>query len=131
MGSTGYAAYELLTVLAEHQLRLGGSLILDSVATSASIRATWRGLADRYCAAWLVVECVCSDAAVHQACIDRRERSTPGWYEPRWPDVERIALGFVPWQEPRLTLDAIDRLEDNIARAVAFVAGSVEGSADP
>lgn len=131
IGSTGYAAYELLTVLAEHQLRLDQSLILDSVATTASIRATWRDLADRHGAAWFVIECVCSDVVEHRARIDRRERGIPGWYEPRWPDVERIASGFASWQEPRLVLDAIDRLDDNIARAMAYVAGGGEGSVDP
>jgi AAA domain len=53
----GYTGYELLSALAERQLRLGQSAILDSVASTASIRTIWRTLATTYGAAWYVVEC--------------------------------------------------------------------------
>ena len=38
----GYAGYELLTLLAERQLKLGQSAILDSVASFEPIRMRWR-----------------------------------------------------------------------------------------
>jgi predicted kinase len=47
----GYTGYELLSALAERQLRLGQSAILDSVASTASIRTIWRTLATTYGAA--------------------------------------------------------------------------------
>src|SRR5512138_3225043 len=53
--------YELLTVLAERQLMLGQSVILDSVAGSQTIRSTWCRLSEQYAADWRVIECVCSD----------------------------------------------------------------------
>jgi predicted kinase len=43
--SSGVIAYDILTSLAEEQLKLGLSVILDSVASSISIRITWRVLA--------------------------------------------------------------------------------------
>src|SRR5262249_6788 len=55
----GYAGYELLTALAARQLTLGQSVILDSVASTSSIRDQWRELAAVYRAEWRVVECVC------------------------------------------------------------------------
>jgi predicted kinase len=61
----GYAGYELLSALAERQLRLGQSAILDSVASTESIRATWRTLASELAASWYVVECICFDVALH------------------------------------------------------------------
>jgi predicted kinase len=48
----GYAGYELLTTLAERQLQLGQSVILDSVAGTESVRAQWRDLAAKYSATW-------------------------------------------------------------------------------
>jgi predicted kinase len=44
---SGWAAYELLTTLAEEQLRLGQSAVLDSTATFERIRAQWRQAAGR------------------------------------------------------------------------------------
>src|SRR4051794_22796098 len=46
--SLGYASYELLTTLAERQLRLGQSVILDSVASPPVIRAEWQRLATQH-----------------------------------------------------------------------------------
>src|SRR5512135_2971023 len=61
----GPAGYQLLTTLAERQLHLGQSVILDSVASTLSIRAEWRRLAQTYQAEWRVIECICSDEAAH------------------------------------------------------------------
>ena len=74
----GYAGYDLLTTLAERQLRVGQSAILDSVATFERIRARWRGLAATYGATWRVVECICSDEAVHRARLGVRAASPVG-----------------------------------------------------
>ncbi len=59
--NSGWAAYDLLTTLAENQLRLEQSTILDSVATFERIRTSWRFLASQYGAAFRVVECVCAE----------------------------------------------------------------------
>jgi len=42
------ASYELLTTLARRQLMLGQSVILDSVASTESIRSTWKQLSVEY-----------------------------------------------------------------------------------
>src|SRR5512139_528756 len=62
----GSAGYQLLTILAERQLQLGQSVILDSVASTLSIRATWRALAQTYRAEWHVIECICSDVVTQR-----------------------------------------------------------------
>src|SRR5512139_3913198 len=62
----GSAGYQLLTTLAERQLQLSQSVILDSVASTLSMRAEWRTLALAYQAGWSVIECICSDEAAHR-----------------------------------------------------------------
>src|SRR5512143_1065237 len=57
--SLGSVGYDLLTVLAEHQLSLNQSVILDSVASTESIRTVWRSLGGKYRADWRVIECIC------------------------------------------------------------------------
>lgn len=120
----GYASYELLTVLAERQLRIGCSVILDSVASTASIRSEWRGLASRHGAQWRVIECICSDEMVHRARLGLRQRGIPGWHELTWADVERVKAYYAAWNEERLVLDALDPLPDNIIAALRYLSST-------
>jgi predicted kinase len=119
----GSAGYELLSTLAERQLRLGQSAILDSVASTASIRTIWRTLATTYGAAWYVVECTCSAVALHRERLLSRERGVPDWPEVDWSDVERVRGSYALWQEERLILDASCPMTTNIARALRYVLG--------
>lgn len=108
--------YELLTVLAERQLRLAQSVILDSVAGSQSIRSMWRQLSEKYNAGWRVIECICSEETVHRERLKNRKRNIPGWHELEWSEVERVKGYYIPWQEERLVLDMIDPLAKNLSK---------------
>jgi predicted kinase len=116
----GFAGYELLSLLAERQLNMGQSVILDSVASIQKIRDAWRKLADQYQAKWLVIECVCSDVRLHQNRLENRQRKIPNWYELEWGDIERIKTYYAPWNQPRLILDSINPLEENLNFALEY-----------
>ena len=118
--SLGYAGYELLTILAQRQLMLGQSVILDSVAATKSIRSEWRRLAKRYQAEWRVIECICSDKSIHQARLITRQRGIPGWHELDWSEVERVEKYYMPWWSECLVLDMADPFEENLASARAY-----------
>ena len=115
--SLGFAGYELLTVLAERQFRLGQSVILDSVAGTQSIRNRWQQLSEQYEADWRVVECVCSDEALQRARLQDRKRNITGWHELEWSEVERVKQYYLPWEGERLVLNMIDPLEENLFKA--------------
>ena len=117
----GALGYDLLTTLADRQLVLGQSAVLDSVASTTSIRSTWQALARQHGARWYVIECVCSDVTVHQERLNGRDRGIPGWPELEWSEVEGVRNYYAPWDEPRLTLDATVALADNIDRAIAYI----------
>ncbi|MEM7113898.1 MAG: AAA family ATPase [Chloroflexota bacterium] len=119
--NTGYAGYELLTTLAERQLRLGQSAILDSVASITAVRQKWRTLVQTHDADWCVIESVCSDIPLHQARLANRQRHIPDWAELSWEEVERVRGYFVPWDEERLILDAKRPLAENIASALHYI----------
>ncbi len=119
--NSGFAAYELLTTLAREQLRRGQSAVIDSVATFERIRAVWRELAGQHNAAFRVVECVCSDSAIHRQRLAGRQRGIAGWYEVSWDEVERVRSRYEPWMEGRLILDALDPLADNRQRLHAYL----------
>lgn len=118
--SLGYVGYELLTVLAERQLLLGQSVILDSVARIQTIRYTWKELAVKYEADWHIIECVCSDESLHRERLITRKRNIPGWHELEWAEVERVKQYYQSWGEERLIPDMMDEIDKNISRAVSY-----------
>jgi predicted kinase len=120
---TGYAAYELLITLAGRQLALGQSAILDSVASVENVRRQWRELAAEHGARWRVIECICSDPALHRARLAVRQRGIPGWHELDWTEVERVRGYYAPWEEERLVLDTVQPLQDTIRQALDFLKG--------
>ncbi len=115
--SLGYAGYELLTILAERQLMLEQSVILDSVAGSQTIRSTWQRLSTQYGADWYAIECICSDETLQRARLKDRERNIPGWHELEWSEVERVKQYYLPWEGERLVLDMALPLEENLFKA--------------
>ncbi len=123
--NSGWIAYELLGAIADLQLAAGLSVVLDSVATNERIRAEWRALAGRHGHAFLVVECVCTDAATHRSRIEGRQRGIPGWYELTWSDVEEVASRYEPWTADRLVLDAVRPLDENVAALREYLAGRI------
>ncbi len=112
--------WNLMSRVAEQQLRRGSSCVLDLVARDEP-RFEWMALADRYEARFHVIECVCSDKALHQARTKGRERSIPGWYELSW---ERVAAGrehYEPLSGPKLVLDAVAPAESNLSAAIEWL----------
>ena len=112
--------WALLSRVAEQQLRRSASCVLDLVAREAP-RAGWQRLATDYGASFHVIECICSDVAVHKARLTGRERAIPGWYEISFEDAMRNREGYLPLVEPKLVLDAVDPLAANLGRARAFL----------
>jgi predicted kinase len=110
--NSGRAAYEVMTAIAAQQLRMGHSVVLDSVAATESIRATWLTLATNLHVDVRIVECVCSDAATQRTRMEGRDRGIPGWPELSWDEVERVRSRFEPWRTERLVLDAVRPLAE-------------------
>jgi len=116
----GSAGYELLTTLAERQLMLSQSVILDSVAGTRSIQDEWQRLSKQYQAQMRVIECLCSDESFHRSKLSTRERHIPGWHELEWSDIEKVKSYFVPWSEEHLVLDIMDSFEENTSKAIRY-----------
>lgn len=116
----GSAGYQLLTTLAERQLMLRQSVILDSVASTQSIRTAWKRLCEQYKAEWRVIECICPDESFHRSKLLGRQRDIPGWHELKWSDVEQVREYFAPWTDKRLVLDMRNSFEKNLALAIAY-----------
>jgi predicted kinase len=124
----GPIAYALLTALVEHQLRLGQSAIVDGMVGANEVRRRLRELAQLHGAAFRVIECVCSDPAVHRERIEARHDPVPGWPDPGWDHVVEVRQRYEPWAEERSVLDSIEPFEENLVAAERFVwGGELEG----
>lgn len=67
-----------------------------------------------------MVECVCTDEALHRRRIEGRRRDIPGWHEVGWDHVERMRAELRPLTTQDLTLDAVSPLDHNLARLTAL-----------
>jgi predicted kinase len=107
--------WNLLSRIAEQQLRRGTSCIVDLVAR-AEPRDEWRALADRYGSGFAVVECICSDIDVHRSRVEGRSRSIPGWYELDWDQVRAGRERYVPLHGPKVVIDSVRSVDENLRR---------------
>jgi predicted kinase len=107
--------YVLMARSLEQQLRRDQPAVLDCVARPRGIER-WSELAVRFGAPFDVVECTCSDAAIHRTRIEGRSRDIPGWDELDWVHVERSRTEYVPEPDATIVVDAVEPFEDNLRR---------------
>jgi len=112
--------WNLLARTAEQQLARGASCILDLVAREEP-RREWAELAERHGVGFAVIECICSDVDVHRGRVEGRRREIPGWYELDWERVARGRELYLPLAEPKLVLDAVVPVAENLAAALAWL----------
>ncbi len=114
--------WSLMSRVGEQSLRTGGSVVFDLVARETP-REAWQSLARRYGATFSVVECICSDIDVHRSRVVGRRRDIPGWYELDWAHVAAGRDRYVALRDPKLVIDAINPLPDNLAAVRSYLAG--------
>jgi predicted kinase len=119
--ATGVAAYEVAAVLAEHQLTMGLTTIVDSVSSVEVARDMWRQAARRAGAELRVIEVVCSDERVHRQRLAERRRTIEGYPEPSWDQVQQRRAEWEPWTGDRLVIDTMRTADDNLANALSFL----------
>lgn len=121
--ATGLAAYLVVEALADAQLSLGQDVIVDAVNAVEPAKDMWRALAAKHGAALEIVECRCSDEALHRERLDARRRGlAPSFREPSWDDLQKRRIEYTPWAEPLLVVDAIASRESNVDRVLAWLA---------
>ena len=104
----GFAAYGAVLGLAETQLRIGGSVVIDAVNPVRATRRLWEDLAERLQVPLRVVEVVCGDEAEH------RRRSAD------WGRVLERSREYEPYLGPRLVVDTF-LASDPVPPVVAYL----------
>jgi hypothetical protein len=119
-GRQRLVGWSLMGRVIEQQIRRGGSAVADLVARQEPVDK-WRTLAETYGCGFVVVECVCSNVDVHRTRVEGRTRSIPGWYEITWAQVIATRESYVPLDEPKLVIDAVDALDENLVKVRRFL----------
>ena len=121
-GDVGPEGYMIAYALAETNLRLGRTVIADSVNPLPITRDAFRDVA-AHCGVRVVeVECVCSDQAEHRRRVETRTVDVPGLKLPNWEDVLR--RDYRPWTAPHLVVDTAVM---SVEAACALVCGAAKG----
>lgn len=122
---TGLAAYLAVGAVAEHQLRLGRTVVVDAVNAAPDARAQWEDTALRTGTTVTFVEVICSDAELHRQRLESRRRDLGEFPEPHWGSLDQRREQLVAWTGPRLVADTVGEVE---AIADALVAELTSGS---
>jgi predicted kinase len=93
--------------VAEDNLRLGRSVIADSVNPLQVTRDSWIGSADRVGANVFEVEITCSDPNQHQRQVETRIADIDGLRPPTWQEV--VERNYQPWNRDHIVIDTAGR----------------------
>ena len=109
----GYAA---AYAVAEDNLRLGRTVIADSVNPWPLTRDEWRAVARRAAVRALEVEVVCSDAGEHKRRVETRAPDISGHRLLTWQEV--IDRDYHAWDRSRLVIDTAHLSLDESVRTI-------------
>ncbi len=92
---SGPEGYEVAYAIAEDNLRLGRTVIADSVNPVEVTRSAWRSVAQRTGTRYVEIEIVCSDRAEHRRRVETRTADIAGHELPTWRQV--CQREYEPW----------------------------------
>jgi len=116
----GFAAYGVVAALAEEQLRIGHSVIIDAVNPVRAARQLWVDLAERMDVPLRVVEVVCGDDAEHRRRVGARFAARDHDGVPDWVHVLERQAEYEPYLGPRLVVDTF-LAKEPVAPVVAYL----------
>lgn len=101
----GMAGYGAVARLAEVQLALGLSVVVDAVNPVAGARGLWHDLAERAGVPLRVIEVHCGDEAEHRRRVEARLPAEPDPLLPTWEQTLVRRAEYEPIIGPRLLVD--------------------------
>ena len=99
----GAAGYVTAYRVAADNLRVGRSVVGDSVNPLTVTRDSWAEVAQFANVSLFEVEVICSDVQEHKRRVESRSSDIEGRPSPTWEDV--IGLKFEPWKRPHIIID--------------------------
>lgn len=115
------AGYRIAYALAGDHLKLGLTVIADSVNPIRLTRDAWREVAERAGVRSLEVELICSDTDRHRQRIETRTADIDGLRLPTWRDV--LDREYAPWPERDMVVDTGELGPEALADAIVTMLG--------
>lgn len=114
----GPAGYKAIHRVAANNLRLGHTVIADSVNPIEITRTAYREIAEQAGVKFLEVEVICSDEAEHRHRVETRRSTVEGLTLPTWEQV--ASRSYETWDRPHLRLDTASlSVEQSGAKIIA------------
>lgn len=106
---SGPEGYVVAYRIAADNLRLGMSVVADSVNPIAVTRRAWRNVAAQAGVGFVEIEVVCSDAQEHRRRVESRVSDIVGHRLPTWHEVETRERE--PWETTPVVIDTAGQTE--------------------
>lgn len=110
--------YYIILDLADEQLSLGISVILDATFPLDHFRTVASEIAARHHARLCAFYCYCSDDAVWEKRMTSRVQYVPGWKPVGWDDVLRMRQYYQPWDDNAMLIDSLQGADKNFDRVM-------------
>ena len=107
------AGYRVAYAIAEDNLRIGRTVVADSVNPLPITRDAWLEVGRRAQITTIEIEVVCSDPREHRRRVEGREPDIFGLRLPTWEEV--ISREYHPWNREHIVIDTASRsVEQNV-----------------
>ncbi len=111
--------YRVAYAIAEDNLRIGRTIIADSVNPLRLTRQAWLNVAKDAGVTAVEIEIRCSVPEEHRRRIEARAVEIPGVTMPTWADV--VAREYHAWDREHLVIDSANRTTDENVGAIRAV----------
>lgn len=99
--------YEVAYKIALDNLKLGLSVVADSVNPLPITRNAWRNVANKADSPYCEIEIICSDKEKHKRRVESRISDVEGLQLPTWKDV--INRDYKTWTRQRIIIDTANK----------------------
>jgi predicted kinase len=110
------AGYRVAYALAYDNLRLGHTVIADSVNPIKLTRDAWLGVAEGAGVTPAEVEVMCSDVDEHRKRVESRVSDIANLKLPTWKEV--VGRGYEPWEREHIVIDTAGRTVEECVQAL-------------
>lgn len=116
------AGYRVAYAVAEDNLRLGRTVVADSVNPLRITRDAWVKVANSAQVRFLEIEVKCSDVREHRRRVEARVADVHGLRMPTWEDV--VSREYDAWNREHLVIDTAGR---TLAQSVQLIMRDLPG----
>lgn len=121
--------YRIGYAIAEDNLRIGRTVVADSVNPLACTRDAWVEVAKRGRVNAVEIEVQCSDLNQHRRRVETRSSDISGFRLPTWDEV--LSREYQPWNREHLVIDTADCAVEKSVRVIRELLGNRESLSLP